>query len=109
MANVTRPGSLGKVRFSGNGTVSSDVFLDNTQWRSVSFYTKTEQPGTVLLYRIDQDGQRHPYPTSVALAAAPAEDVQTIAGGFGQIQVDFTNTNNTAGVVTFEVRASQGG
>lgn len=106
--SVTRPGTLGKRPFGPGATVSSDVFLDNPQWRDVSIYTKATQAGTVLLYRIDQDGQRHPYPAAIAVAAAPAEDQQTIHGGFGQIQADYTNTSGVAGIVTFEVRASQG-
>lgn len=106
---VNRPGSLGKKPFAAGATVSSEIFVDNPQWRDVTFYTKASQPGTVLLYRIDQDGQRHPYPAAIPVAAAPAEDQQTVRGGFGLMQIDFANTNATAGVVTFEVRASQGG
>ena len=104
MTTVDRPGSLGRsVPYLADGTATSDVFVAGRSDRIVSLFVTASSAGQVVASRIDQTGERRPLGLPVAVAAN-VESRIVIDFPFGAVELEYENTDSTAGLASFEVR-----
>jgi hypothetical protein len=102
--------SLGNKNFTANGSVDSDHYTpDNRQGLRFTFVGTPSQPGDCRIYAFHRTLGSG---TAVAQAAAVsgnanAPNIQPVEGAFGGSDIVFflryTNTNNTAGAVRFDL------
>lgn len=103
MATVDRPGSLGRIAYLASGHAISDVFVAGRSDRLVSLFVTATSSGQVVASRIDQNGERRALGLPVAVVAGQESRI-LIDFPFGAVELDYENTDATAGVATFEVR-----
>lgn len=106
MSTVERPGSLGHKAFTAGGSITSDVYVAGRSDRVVAVFAVADQPGTIQPFRIDQTGERRPLALAAAVVAGTESRI-VVDFPFGALEVEYTNTNATAGAIRFEVRATR--
>lgn len=110
MVDVKRtPGLLGggPLAYAADGSVSQD-YRPRDGALVVAFFTNAPDDGEVTISRIDRFGNPHALSAPVA-ATGGTEDSQQVNFPGNLFRVTYTNTDTTAGQVTFEVHDGGGG
>ena len=98
-----RPGTLGTVAFTANGTAEFNDYRPRPGAGHTSIYLNSNQPGTVAFNRVGVGGIVNVLlGLGAVVIAAGVEFRQAIDFPINQLRIVFTNNNATAGVITAE-------